>query len=145
MSIYSWEAKYEKDHAPWGLIAGFSLVASVMAVFFIFSQNLLGTALFTIMPIALILSVSYGQKNFAGAIGDTEVVLNRKKYPLLDVKSFCLVPGHLILQMKGKKVVYVPINIEDEDKVKDALRDKIQEKEYEESLFDILYRILGIH
>ena len=145
MPAYSWETEYTKDHTPWGLIAGFSLFVSVIAVFFVFSQNFLGAALFTIMPIALILSVSYGQRNFAGMISDTYLVLNNKKYPLQDIRSFSMVPGHLILQMKGKKVVYIPINIEDEDGVRGALQNKTEEKEYQESLFDILYRILGIH
>jgi|SRR3989338_3741205 len=145
MPIYSWETEYSKDHTPWGLIAGFSLFSAVTAVFFIFSQNFLGAALFTIMPIALILSVSYGQRNFVGMIGHTDLVLNKKKYPLQDIKSFSLVPGHLILQVREKKVVYIPINLGDEDGIRSALQDKVKEKEYQEGLFDILYRILGIH
>ncbi|MEX2145025.1 MAG: hypothetical protein WD712_01465 [Candidatus Spechtbacterales bacterium] len=145
MALYSWETKYNKERAPWGLITGFSLVTAAMAVFFIFSGNFLGALLFTIMPIALILSVSYAPSHFSGMITDTGVVMNSKGYNFQDIKSFSLVPGYLILKIRGKKIVYIPAGFDDEEGLRNALKDKLTEKQYQENIFDILYRILGIH
>jgi len=142
---FNWEVAKKDRGLPIKTLILLSALSFAAAAYFLFNESYFAGALFIVMPIVVITSSINGPEVTETSISKNGVRVNKKLYTYEDLESFSIIQDDLILKREDEKTFYIPINMEDEDGIKNVLGNYIPEKEHEEGFLDMVNRFLQIH
>ena len=142
---FDWEIDKSEKHIPWKILIVIGLVSFSSAAYFFIVKSYFAFALFIIVPIVVLLISLHGPSKVIGNINQNGITINNKKYEYSSLESFAIIYGNLILKTKEGGAQYLPIHEEDGNDLREVLSEYISEKEYDESLIEMMNRYLRIH
>ena len=143
------EFKYRDKDISWYWMT--IIIASLLVLISLWQRNFL-FAIFTIIAeIMLMFWANEFPKDLQFKIDKNGIHIGKiKSYSYEEISGFHIIEGEdgageLILKTKNKIHPYIKILLANEDtqKVKDYLKPHLSEMDYEESLSDIIFRIVG--
>jgi len=145
MEEFSWKVLKQERPIPWKLLVVIAIFSFSVSAYSIFRVNYFAAALFFIAPVILFITITQGTNEHVCRITDKGIRVNNNFHKYSKIFFFSIVDNFLILKMKEGNAVYIPIKEEDGENIAKALSAYLEEDDYEESMGEVVNRILQIH
>lgn len=146
MQKITWQISKEEKKPPMAAIGAVSAVSLGVAIYFFTKDNYFATVFFGLAPLVFFVLATQGPRETYYEITEKHVKINNTEHSYKKFKYYSFVENFLVFKPKKQEpALYVPLTEDVAGKVEELMSAQMEEDEYEESLSDVINRILRLY